>query len=615
MRKFFIFLLIAVILTVGLYNTRPVAAEGQNGTTLTAVTTIEMEWLQKYTWTLDKSVAPEVLHLFKGDSSDVNYIIKVTKTGPFNQYTIHGQVCVTNGGAVATENLAINVELTMPPSKDVIASTSVDISGKPVLQPGETGCYKYSIAMNAVTPGATYKATANVTITNHSGHMGEPFGPSPSASGDFPTAPTKILHDEINVEDSNGMTWKFVDSGEVSYSKTFTCDQDQGKHVNTAWIKEIEKVNDEAEVNVFCYSLGVTKTAETSFNRTWTWTVSKTGDQSSLKLMPGQSFVVNYTVAVDAVSADSDFAVAGKITITNPAPMPATLASVTDIISPDIAADVVCPSLEVPAATLVSMGSGIEAFTPGLLECTYSAALPDGATRTNTANATLINKPAGTTDFSGTAEVKFGDPTVIDACVTVSDDKYGSLGQVCAGQLPKTFSYMLTVGPYEACGLYQYINTASFVTNDTQASGSSSWTVDVDVPCQTGCTLTQGYWKTHSRVGPAPYDDGWKMVGPLEEQTPFYLSGKTWIGVFWTAPKGNPYYNLAHQYMAAKLNLLNGAASTPAVDTAIAWAENFFATTPPTATFNNSLKATINGYASILDNYNNGYIGPGHCSE
>ena len=34
-------------------------------------------------------------------------------------------------------------------------------------------------------------------------------------------------------------------------------------------------------------------------------------------------------------------------------------------------------------------------------------------------------------------------------------------------------------------------------------------TVDVDVPCLGGCTLTPGYWKTHSEFGPAPYDDNW----------------------------------------------------------------------------------------------------------
>ena len=32
-------------------------------------------------------------------------------------------------------------------------------------------------------------------------------------------------------------------------------------------------------------------------------------------------------------------------------------------------------------------------------------------------------------------------------------------------------------------------------------TGSASWTIDVTVPCAGGCTLTPGYWKTHSSFG------------------------------------------------------------------------------------------------------------------
>ena len=48
-------------------------------------------------------------------------------------------------------------------------------------------------------------------------------------------------------------------------------------------------------------------------------------------------------------------------------------------------------------------------------------------------------------------------------------------------------------------------NTASFLTNDTGASGSSSASVNVTVVCAPpppGCTHTIGYWKTHAGFGP-----------------------------------------------------------------------------------------------------------------
>jgi hypothetical protein len=132
-----------------------------------------------------------------------------------------------------------------------------------------------------------------------------------------------------------------------------------------------------------------------------------------------------------------------------------------------------------------------------------------------------------------------------------------------------------------------------------------------------GCTYTQGYWKTHSDRGPAgPYDDGWKNVGPLEEDTPFFNSGMTWYQVWGTPPAGNKFYNLAHQYMAAKLNVLNGTSSTPAVDAALAGAEALFGSLPAgSTTLSNAQKVQATAWAATLDNYNNGLIGPGHCTD
>ena len=144
-----------------------------------------------------------------------------------------------------------------------------------------------------------------------------------------------------------------------------------------------------------------------------------------------------------------------------------------------------------------------------------------------------------------------------------SHDSYaGLLGNVCVGDAPKTFTYTRQIGPYATCGDYKVDNTA-WLSIDPLHPVSA--TVNVHVPCHgTGCTLTQGYWKTHSQRGPAPYDDNWANLGPLQQDTPFFTSGYTWYSLFWTPPAGgNAYIQLAHQYMAAKLNILNGASTTP----------------------------------------------------
>jgi hypothetical protein len=204
----------------------------------------------------------------------------------------------------------------------------------------------------------------------------------------------------------------------------------------------------------------------------------------------------------------------------------------------------------------------------------------------------------------------------IDECATVTDSAAGALGTFCAASSPFTadVTYAVTVGPYAVCGEYTVENLATLVTNDSGTRLTDGWPLAVQVPCAAGCTLTQGYWKTHSRYGPAPYDDAWWLVG---EETAFYLSGNTWYGVLRTPPRGNVYYILAHQYIAARLNVLNGASTTPEVADALAEAGVFFGAYTPVqaAALSKPLRARYIAVAGVLGRYNEGEIGPGHCSE
>jgi hypothetical protein len=117
-----------------------------------------------------------------------------------------------------------------------------------------------------------------------------------------------------------------------------------------------------------------------------------------------------------------------------------------------------------------------------------------------------------------------------------------------------------------------------------------------------GCTLTQGYWKTHTAAGewPAGY-----LPGDM-----FFNSGKTWLQLFNTPPKGSAYVVLAHQYMAATLNLASGASMTGIVDEAYDNA---------TAYFNggSATSAQLIAWSETLDAYNNGLAGgnPAHCDD
>jgi hypothetical protein len=362
----------------------------------------------------------------------------------------------------------------------------------------------------------------------------------------------------------------------------------------------------------FCYDyeVEVSKTADTSYTRTYDWTIDKSGDETELVLSKGQQFQVDYevTVGLDGTPGytDSDWAVDGTITVDNPWPVDATITGVGDVVSPALSATVDC-GVTFP----YTLPAGQQ------LSCDYGPVdLTDASSRTNTATVTTTGAVGGGT---ATVPVSFANATVteVDDCIEVSDDKAGDLGTVCADEAPKTFTYSLNVGPYAECGDYQYTNIASFVTNDSETTGSDDWTVDVSVPCAGGCTLTQGYWKTHSLHGPAPHDDGWLLIGPSGADTSFFSSGKSYYEVLWTPPAGNVYYNLAHQYIAAELNILNGAESPPAVDAAMTQAAALLTAYTPAqaASLRGSARNAWLSAASTLDQYNNGLIGPGHCSE
>lgn len=119
----------------------------------------------------------------------------------------------------------------------------------------------------------------------------------------------------------------------------------------------------------------------------------------------------------------------------------------------------------------------------------------------------------------------------------------------------------------------------------------------------TGCTRTQGYWKNHADPKKKQYDATWDDYLGVD----FYGMGD-YLTVLKTAPKGGDAdIILAHQFIAAELNVAAGA-SIPQ-DVLDAWlAAKLYFEGKTTATRNELLT-----WAELLDDYNNGVVGPGHC--
>lgn len=127
-------------------------------------------------------------------------------------------------------------------------------------------------------------------------------------------------------------------------------------------------------------------------------------------------------------------------------------------------------------------------------------------------------------------------------------------------------------------------------------------------PVESGCTLTQGYWKTHyAGAKNASQNIDWPQPGDENN----LLCGKTWLSLLQTAPKGgDAWLVLAHQWIAATLNRDAGASAPADVQQALTDGGALLA---QCTTLSGPSKARATNLAGLLDQYNNGLVGPGHC--
>jgi len=118
-----------------------------------------------------------------------------------------------------------------------------------------------------------------------------------------------------------------------------------------------------------------------------------------------------------------------------------------------------------------------------------------------------------------------------------------------------------------------------------------------------GCTHTLGFWKNHA--------NDWPVSG-LQLGTVTY-SAADLLRILNQPVKGNGLVSLAHQLIAAKLNVATGA-SGPTSTIADADALIGSLVVPPVGT--GWVAPSVTGpLTSILDQYNKGFLGPPHCDE
>ena len=236
--------------------------------------------------------------------------------------------------------------------------------------------------------------------------------------------------------------------------------------------------------------LQVTKTANPTFTRTYSWAITKDVDKTSVKQVGGTA-TFNYTVNGNQTGfVDSDWMVSGNITVTNQSDYDVTGVDVTDAVPGGICIITDGTNVTVPANDSVEL----EYFG------TF-AAKPDYNTDiTNTATATWAD---GTFSVSGNATFQFTGPTATsNKTVTITDTFNGStntLGTLTATDAEPwagaTFTYARTVTvPTWNC--VSYTNTARIV----EIGQTASQTVTVCGPAKTG-GLTKGFWQNKNGQG------------------------------------------------------------------------------------------------------------------
>jgi len=123
-------------------------------------------------------------------------------------------------------------------------------------------------------------------------------------------------------------------------------------------------------------------------------------------------------------------------------------------------------------------------------------------------------------------------------------------------------------------------------------------------PTVNNCTFTQGYWKNHA--------DDWPVISLVLGNESF--TQQQLLEILNTPPQGDATYILSHQLIAAKLNVANGADDT--LITAIIIEADAWLTNYPIGSNPDGIEQEIGLlYSTILDEYNNGEIGPGHCDD
>jgi hypothetical protein len=464
------------------------------GEDLSVSKTATPTFTRTFKWGIDKKVDHSQLDIAAGGSATFNYLVNVTHDGGTDSdWQVSGVITVSNPNdweAITLANVADLID-----KGGSCSITSGDVSG--TIGPKGFATFDYLCTYGSAPSPTDFTNTA--TATWDAGAASTASGSaSGSKTGTF-GAPTTIVDGSVNVTDTLGGPLGTVLSTDPSptpfiYSNTVagtpgtcvTIDNTATFTTNTT-----DTTGSDGATAKVCVGLDLTvsKTATSSFTRTYNWKIAKSVDKTILDA----GGTATYTVTVTETGfTDSAWQVTGAITVNNPNDWEAITANITDAVDNG-------GSCSVTGGTSVSIPAGGSATVP--YSCTWLSA-PNSASGTNKATATWDSGTFFTpsASASGTAGFAFSTPTTtVNKTINVSDSFGGSLGSAMAtdGTLAtpftvKSFIYTRTFTP-PTSGCQLVTNTATIV----ETGQSASATVKV---CNTGA-LTMGFWQNKNGQG------------------------------------------------------------------------------------------------------------------
>jgi hypothetical protein len=462
---------------------------------------------ETHTWTVEKTVTPELQSAFAGDTVTFDWTITVDETVVEGSFAVAGTITVNNPNP--EDELVVPLsDVLSDGTPGVIDQTSCNFDGTnlTVAAGGSETC-DYDATPTDRT--ATFN-TATIMLNNIPFSDDDPIEWTPN-----------VINDSATLDDDQ---YPYIDEPVYdgwtnTYTRDYTCSSDTGLYASGGTYQHTEYNlaelyngavwldDDDASTVIDCYVPVVEKDAETEWFKEYIWEITKSVDPGSHTGFAGDSFASTYTVIVDQTIIQYGYRAFGTITVSNPNPEDELVIPLTDVLS-DNTPGVIDPNSCNFDGTYLTVAAG------GMEICSYSADLNDTTNLVNTATATLNG-----IDFEATADVIFGDPIIVGYPTINVYDYFDVAPGEWLGSASgyKTFVYTRPfVCPAGDSGLYTngvynapFPNTAEI--DETGQQGNAN----VDLTCYLYWAFTPGFWKTHASDS-ASGNDAWQYTAVLE---------------------------------------------------------------------------------------------------